>query len=269
MFIEPTLRFTMLCSVSWHLPFLLFISIPIVSADWNFDPQAADTNPSQQLSVFATNNELPENLILEPAVTGVRAEDISVTASDQTQSNALSNGFEFSSDQTDAIISEGPLMAEDDGCLPNSGRSSRKMRVRRGQGICEWNPTRQFREEGSQPPNTEHQHEQITGVKKPGKASPGGGKKRRTSVTVHRVNSEDEAKAEKWFPQESRPKSDKSRCRAPDFDIPVCANFVDSVEMFPAVTGLGPVCILVPATACMFSFQSLQLMSKKSFAFHI
>lgn len=259
----------MLCSVSWYLSFLLFISIPIASADWNFDPQAADNNPSPQLSVFATNNEIPENLILDPAVTGVRVEDNSATASDQSQGSTLSNGFELASDQTDPIIPEGQFMAEGEGCLPDGGRSSRKMRLRRGQGICELNPTRQFREEGSQP-NTEQQHKpqgQITGAKKPGKNSPGDGKKRKTSVTVHRVTPDDEPRAEEWFPKESRPQSDKNRCRTPDYTIPVCANFVDSVEMFPAVMGLGPVCILVPATACMFFLQSLQLISKKIFRF--
>lgn len=134
------------CSVSWHLPFLLFISIPIARADWNFDPQAANNIPSPQPSVLATNNELPENLILDPTVTGVkRVEDTSDTGSDQSQENTLSNGFELASDQTDAMIPEGPLMAEGESCLPNNGRSSRKMRARRDQGICEWNPLSSFK----------------------------------------------------------------------------------------------------------------------------
>lgn len=255
------------CSVSWHLPFLLFISIPIARADWNFDPQAANNIPSPQPSVLATNNELPENLILDPTVTGVkRVEDTSDTASDQSQENTLSNGFELASDQTDAMIPEGPLMAEGESCSPNNGRSSRKMRARRDQGICEWNPPQQFREEGSQSPNTEQQSKpqgQVTGAKKP----PGGGKKRRTSVTIFRVTPEDKPIAERWFPPEDRPKSDKSRCKTLDFDIPVCAEFLDSVEMFAAVMGLGPICLLVPATACTFLLQSLQLAPKKIFRY--
>lgn len=251
------------CSVSWHLLFLLFTSIPIARADWNFDPPAANNIPSPQVSVLATNNELPENPILDPTLTGVKGvEDISVTASDQSQGNTLSNGFELASDQSDAMIPEGPLMAEGESCLTNNGRSSRKMRVRRDHGICELNPPQQFREDGSQPPNTEQQNKpqgQVTGSKKP----PGGGKKRRTSVTVIRVTPEDQPNAERWFPKEDRPKSDKSRCKLPGYEIPVCAEFLDSIEMFPAVMGLGPLCILVPATACTFLLQSLQLTPKK------
>ena len=243
-----------------HLLFLLFTSIPIARADWNLDPQAANNIPSPQLSVLATNNELPENPILDPTLTGVkRVEDNSVTASDQSQRNS-------DSDQIDAMIPEGPPIAEGESCLPNNGRSSRKMRVRRDQGICEWNPPQQFREEGSQPPNTEQQNKpqgQVTGSKKP----PGGGKKRRTSITVFRVTAKDKATAERWFPKEDRPQSDTIRCRTPGFDIPVCAEFVDSVEMFPAVMGLGPICILAPATPCTFLLQSLQLTPKKKFRY--
>lgn len=134
------------------------------------------------------------------------------------------------------------------------------MRVRRDQGVCEWNPPQQFRNV-PQTPNTEQQNKpqgQITGAKK----TPGGGKKRKTSVTVIRVTGDQEQEAEPWFPKENRPKPDTSRCRTPEFVIPVCANFADSVEMFPAVMGLGPVCVLVPVTACMFPLQSLQLVSK-------
>lgn len=252
------------CPVSWHLPFLFLISISIARADWNFGQQAADNNPSQQLSAFATNNEPPDSLILDPAVTGEKVEDIPVTTSDQSQRNTLSNGFELASGQTDAVIPEELPMAEGEGCLPNNGRQSRKLRVRRDQGTCKWDPPQQFREEGSQSPNNEQENEpqgRINGAKKP----PGGGKKRKTAVTVHRVTPDDEPKAEEWFPKESRPKSDKSRCKTPEYEIPACANFADSVEMFPAVMGLGPVCVLVPATACMFLLQGLQLTPKKIF----
>lgn len=119
-------------------------------------------------------------------MTGVRVDDISVPASDQSQRNTLSNGFELASDQTDAIIPGGLLMAEGDNCLPSNGRGSRKMRVRSGQGMCDLNPPQKLPLDGSQPPNTEQQNEpqgQVTGAKK----SPGSGKKRKTSVTVIRI----------------------------------------------------------------------------------
>lgn len=241
-----------------HLLFLLFTSIPIARADWNFDPQDANIIPSPRLSVLANNNELPVNPILDPTMTGVtRIEDTSVTASDQSQRNK-------DSDQTDAMIPEGSLIAEGEDCLPNNGQSSRKTRARRDQSICKWNPPQQFREEGSPPPNTEQQNKpqgQLTGSKK----RPDGGKKRRKSLTVIRVTGKDESIAEQWFPKEDRPKSDTSRCKSAGFEIPVCAEFVDSVEMFPAVMGLGPVCILAPVTPCTFLLQSLQLIPTEIF----
>lgn len=68
----------MLCSFSWQLPVLLFLSIPTAYADWNFDPQATDNSPSSPLSDLAT---LPEDLAFDSAMTGERAEDISVQPS--------------------------------------------------------------------------------------------------------------------------------------------------------------------------------------------
>lgn len=260
--IEPSFEsFAMIDSFSWQLPLLVFLSIPIAYADWNFDPQATDNRPSSPLPGFATNNGLPEYPPLDPDISDERAEDIPVTASDQSQRYTISNGVELTSDQTDRMIPEGPTMAEGEGCLPNKGRSSRKMRVRRDQGVCEWNAPQQL-QNVPQTPNTEQRNKpqrQITGVKKP---SPGGGKKRKTSVSVIHVTTDDQAKAESWFPQADLPKSDTLRCTTPEYDIPVCAYFVDSIEMFPAVMGLGPVCVLVPATACMFPLPSLQLSSK-------
>lgn len=249
----------MLCSFSWQLLFHLFLSIPIAYADWNFGPQATDNKPSPPAG-FATNNGLPKDLTLDPAM----VEDFSARAFDQSQGNTISNGFELSSVQIDGTIPEGLIMAEGgEGCLPNDGRSSRKMRVRRDQGVCEWNTPQQFRNV-PQTPNTEQQKKpqgQITGGKKP----PGDRKKRKTSVTVVRLTPNKEKEAELWFPKENRPKSDKGRCRMPEYDIPVCAYFADSIEMFPAVMGLGPVCILVPATACRFPLPSLQLNSRPNF----
>lgn len=248
--IEPSFEsFTMICSFSWQLPLLLFLSIPIAYADWNFDPQATDNRPSSPLPGFATNNGLPEYPPLDPALSDERAENISVTASDQSQRNTISNRVELTSDQTDGMIPEGPTMAEGEGCLPNKGRSSRKMRVRRDQGVCEWNAPQQL-QIVPQTPNTEQRNKpqgQITGGKKP---PPGGGKKRRINVSVIRVTPDNQAETEPWFPKADLPKSDTRRCRTPEYDIPVCAYFVDSVEMFPAVMGLGPVCVCFPSRAC-------------------
>lgn len=250
----------MICSFSWQLPFLLFLSIPIAYADWNFDPQTTDNHPSSPLPGFATNNGLPEYSPLDPAISDERAEDISVTASDQSQRNTISNGVELISDQTDGMVPEGPIMAEGEGCLPNNGRSSRKMLVRRDQGVCEWN-VHQRLQNVPQTPNTDQRKKpqgQITGGKKP---RPGGGKKRKTSVSIFRVTPDKQAEAEAWFPKADMPKSDTLRCRTPEYDIPVCAYFADSIEMFPAIMGLGPICVLAPATACMFPLLSLQLSS--------
>lgn len=259
---------TMKCSFSWQLQFLLFLSIPITYADWNFDPQTTDNRPSSPLPGFITNNGLAEYPPLDPAISDERAKDISVTASDQSQINIISNGVELASDLIDGLIPEGPIMAEGEGCLPKNGQSSRKMRIRRDQGLCEWNAPQQL-QNVPQTPNTEQRNKpqgQITGGGKP----PPGGKKRKTQVTVIRVTSDEQAEAEQWFPEADRPKSDKNQCRTPDFEIPVCANYLDSIEMFPAVMGLGPICILVPATACMFPLLSLQLSSTPNlFTTHI
>lgn len=252
--IEPSFEsLTMICSFSRQLPFLLFLSIPIAYADWNFDPQATDNRPSSPSPGFETNNGLPEYPPLDPAISDDRgAEDISVTASDQSQRDTTSNGVELTSDQTDGLVPDGQIMAEGEGCLPNNGPSSRKMRARRDQGVCKWNAPQQLRNV-PKTPNTEQGNKpqgQITGGKK---YQPGGRKKRKTNVTIIRVTPDDQAKAEPWFPKADLPKSDTSRCRTPEFKIPVCGYYVDSVEMFPAVMGLGPICVLVPATPCMFS----------------
>lgn len=226
----------LLCLFSWQLPFLLILFIPIAYADWNFDPHATDNSPSSPLLGFATSNGLPE--------------DLSVTASDQTQRNTISNEFELNSDQSDGMIPEGLIMAESVDCLHINGRKSRKMRVRRDQGVCGLNSPQQLRNV-PQTPNTEEQNKpqgQITGAKD----------KKRKSVTVIRVTPDREKDAELWFPKENRPKSDTGRCRTPQFDIPVCAKLEDSVEMFPAIMGLGPVCVVVPVTLCMFPLLSLQ-----------
>lgn len=257
--IEPSFEtFTMIYSFSWQLPFLLFLSIPIAYADWNFDSQALDKHPSSPLPGFVTNNGLPEYSLLDLAISDERAEEISVTASDQSQRNTISNEVELISDSADGMIPEGPIMAEGEGCLPNNGRSSRKMRVRRDQGVCEWNVPQQL-QNVPQTPETDQQKKpqgQITGGKK---SPPGGGKKRKTSISIFRVTPDKQAEAEPWFPKADMPKSDKLRCRTPKFDIPVCAYFIDSIEMFPAIMGLGPVCVLVPATVCMFPLFGLQL----------
>lgn len=238
----------MLCLFLWQLPFLMCLFQEIAYADWIFDPQATDNSPSSPLPGFATNNGLPQDLILDPAITSERAEDISFTASDQSQRDTISSGVGLTSDQSDGMTPEGHIMAEGEGCPPNNGRSSR---IRRDQGVCEWNAPQQFRNV-PQTPNTEQQNKpqgQITGAKK---KPPEGGKKRKTSVTVIRVTQDQESLTEPWFPKELRPKSDTGRCKTPEYDIPVCAYYADSIEMFPAVMGLGPVCILVPATPCMF-----------------
>lgn len=240
----------LLYSFSWQLPFLLILFFPIAYADWNLDPHATDNSPSSPLLGFATNNGLPEDLTLDPAMTSETAEDLSVTASDQTQRNTISNEFELNSDQSDGMIPEGLIMAESVVCLHINGRKSRKMRVRRDQGVCGLNSPQQLRNV-PQTPNTEEQNKpqgQITGAKD----------KKRKSVTVIRVTPDREKDAELWFPKENRPKSDTGRCRTPQFDIPVCAKLADSVEMFPAIMGLGPVCVVVPVTLCMFPLLSLQ-----------
>lgn len=259
----------MICSFSWQLPFLLFLSIPIVYADWNFDPQATDGYPSLPLPGFATNNGLPEYSLLDPAVSDERAEDISVTAADPSQRNTISNGVELISDQTDGMVPEGSIMAEGEGCPQNNGRSSRKMRVRRDKSVCEWNTPQQL-QNVPQKPNTDQRENpqgQITGGKK---TPPGGGKKRKNSVTVIRVTPNQEAAAEPWFPKADRPKSNTFRCRTPEFEIPLCAYLQDSIEMFPAIMGLGPVYVLVPATAGMFPLREPSIeLNAKSFPPHI
>lgn len=251
---------TMISSFSWQLQFLLFLSIPIAYANWNFDPKTTDNRPSSPLPGFATNNGFAEYPPFDPAISDDRVKDISVTAPDQSQRNTISNEVELTSYLTDGLIPEGPIMAEGEGCLPKNGQSSRKMRIRRDQGVCEWNAPQQL-QNVPQTPNTEQRNKpqgQITGGNKPSRH----GKKRKTQVTVIRVNTPaEQAEAEKWFPEAERPKSNKVQCRAPDYDIPVCAYYEDSVEMVPAVMGLGPICILVPATACMFPLPSLQLSS--------
>lgn len=106
------------------IPLVLIYSYCLCGLE--FRPQTTDNRPSLPLPSFATNNGLAEYPPLDPAISDDRVKDISVTTPDQSQRNIISNKFVLTSDLTDGLIPEGPIMFKGEGCLPKNGQSSRK-----------------------------------------------------------------------------------------------------------------------------------------------
>ena len=245
---------------SLKLPWLLFVSVHVsLALDWNLDPQVAGNDLFPPVSDIAAANIKPvENSILDSPITNnVGVNDFLAPASDQGGEKILSNdfgppidsqrlvfnGFEQASDKTTAMSPQGVFMADGDSCGAQTGRSSRKRRARRGEGTCNWKSP-----EGAPAPTTEQQMDpqgQITGANNPRKGPP-------KSAAVVPVMPRDEKQAEQWFPANQRPKADLNICKNKNYPIPVCALDADAIVMFPPVTGLGNICVLIPVTARMF-----------------